>query len=131
MCLLPEKVPLPSSPEASAVRGRQRAIPSDPLVRRRMAEKLAARRKSLPYGGVAKRQRRSCTASLTPELRSDDDEVVQPLRLLSCLLETNAIRRPEPLSIAEAMERLLIPAVRVRGESSPSLAETAAAAQSL
>ena len=33
------------------------------------------------------------------------------------------IRRPEPLSIAEAMERLPIPAVRVRGESSPNLAE--------
>ena len=33
------------------------------------------------------------------------------------------IRRPEPLSIAEAMERLLIPAVRVQGEPSPSLAE--------
>ena len=35
----------------------------------------------------------------------------------------NAIRRPEPLSIAEAMERLLIPAVRVRERSSPTLAE--------
>ena len=33
------------------------------------------------------------------------------------------LTRPEPLSITEAMERLLIPAVRVRGESSPSLAE--------
>ena len=54
MRLLPEEVLLPSSPEASAVRGRQRAVPSDPLVRRRMAEKLAAHRKSLPYGGVAK-----------------------------------------------------------------------------
>ena len=43
MRLLPEEVPLPSSPEASAVRGHQRAVPSDPLVRRRMAEKLAAR----------------------------------------------------------------------------------------
>ena len=56
MCLLPEEVPLPSSPEASAVRGCQRAVPSDPLVRRRMAKKLAAHRESLPYGGVAKRQ---------------------------------------------------------------------------
>ena len=43
MRLLPEEVPLLSSPEASAVRGHQRAVPSDPLVRRRMAEKLAAR----------------------------------------------------------------------------------------
>ena len=57
------------------------------------------------------------------ELRSDDDEVVQPQRLPSCLLETNAIRRPEPLSIVEAMERLPIPAVRVREGSSPNLAE--------
>ena len=57
------------------------------------------------------------------ELRSDDDKIVQPLRLPSCLLETNTIRRPEPLSIAEAMERLPIPAVRVREGSSPSLAE--------
>ena len=56
-------------------------------------------------------------------LQSDDDEVVQPLRLLSCLLETIAIRRPEPLSIAEAMERLPIPAVRVQEGSSPNLAE--------
>ena len=38
-------------------------------------------------------------------------------------METNRIQRPEPLSIAEAMERLPIPAVRVRGESSPNLAE--------
>ena len=60
--------------------------------------------------------------SHTEELRSDDNEVVQPLRLLSCLLETNAIWRPEPLSIVEAMERLPIPAVRVWGESSPTLA---------
>ena len=57
------------------------------------------------------------------ELQSNNDEVVQPQCLPSCLLETNAIRRPEPLSIAEAMERLPIPAVRVRGESSPTLAE--------
>ena len=56
-------------------------------------------------------------------MRSDLDEIVQPLRLPSCLLEMNAIRRPEPLSIAEAMERLPIPAVRVRGGSSPNLAE--------
>ena len=61
MRLLPEEVPLPSSPEASAVRGRQRAVPSDPLVRRRMAEKLTARRTSFPYRGVAKRRRRSRT----------------------------------------------------------------------
>ena len=33
------------------------------------------------------------------------------------------IRHPEPLSIAEAMERLPIPAVRVWGGSSPNLAE--------
>ena len=38
-------------------------------------------------------------------------------------METNAIRCLEPLSIAEAMERLLIPAVCVWGESSPNLAE--------
>ena len=61
--------------------------------------------------------------SHTEELRSNDNEVVQPQRLLSCLLKTNAIRRPEPLSIAEAMERLPIPAVRVRGGSSPTLTE--------
>ena len=54
MRLLPEEVPLPSSPEVSAVCGCQRAMPSDPLVRRHMAEKLSARRKSIPYGGVAK-----------------------------------------------------------------------------
>ena len=67
MCLLPEEVPLPLSPEGSAVRGRQRAVPSDPLVCRRMAEKLAARQKSIPYGGVAKRRRRSRTASTSPD----------------------------------------------------------------
>ena len=66
---------------------------------------------------------RAESRSPTEELRSDDDEVVQPQRLPSCLLETNAIRRPEPLSIAEAMERLPIPAVRVREGSSPNLAE--------
>ena len=66
---------------------------------------------------------RAESRSLTEGLRSDDDEIVQPLRLPSCLLETNAIRRPEPLSIAEAMERLPIPAVRVREGSSPNLAE--------
>src|ERR1700753_1897137 len=73
MRLLPEEVPLPSSPETSAVRGHQRAVPSDPLVRRRMAEKLSAHRKSLPYRGVAKRRRRSRTASTTPELSSRDE----------------------------------------------------------
>ena len=57
------------------------------------------------------------------ELRSNDDEVVQPQRLPSCLLEMNVIRCPEPLSIAEAMERLPIPAVRVQGGSSPNLTE--------
>ena len=66
---------------------------------------------------------RAESRSPTEELRSDLDEIVQPLRLPTCLLETNAIRRPEPLSIAEAMERLPIPAVRVREGSSPSLAE--------
>ena len=66
---------------------------------------------------------RAESRSPTEELRSDDDEVVQPQRLPSCLLETNAIRRPRSPSIAEAMERLPIPAVRVRGESSPTLAE--------
>ena len=66
---------------------------------------------------------RAESRSHTEELRSDDDEVVQPQRLPSCLLELNAIRRPEPLSIAEAMERLPIPAVVVRGEFSPNLAE--------
>ena len=54
MHLLPEEVPLPSSPETSAVRGRQRAVPSDPVVRRHMAEKSAAHRKPLPYRGIAK-----------------------------------------------------------------------------
>ena len=73
MRLLPEEVPLPSSSEVSAVRGRQRAVPSDPLVRRRMAKKLAARRKSLPYRGVAKRSRRDRTASPTPELSPGDE----------------------------------------------------------
>ena len=33
------------------------------------------------------------------------------------------IRRPEPLSIVEAMERLPIPAVRVPERSSPTLVE--------
>ena len=56
-------------------------------------------------------------------MRSNDDEVVQPQRLPSCLLETNVIRHPESLSIAEAMERLPIPAVHVRGGSSPNLME--------
>ena len=73
MRLLPEEVPLPSSPEASAVRGRQRAVPSDPLVHRRMAEKLAVCKKSLPYGGVAKRRRRSRTASTSPDLSPGDE----------------------------------------------------------
>ena len=59
--------------------------------------------------------------SHTEELQSDDDKVVQPQRLLSCLLETNVIWRPEPLSIVEAMERLPIPAVHVQGGSSPNL----------
>ena len=66
---------------------------------------------------------RAESRSHTEELRSDDDEVVQPLRLPTCLLETNAIRRPEPPSIAEVLERLPVPAVRVQGESSPTLAE--------
>ena len=61
--------------------------------------------------------------SHTEELRSDDDKVIQPQRLPSCLLETNTIRRLEPLSIAEAMERLPIPAVRAWEGSSPNLAE--------
>ena len=73
MRLLPEEVPLPTSPEVSAVRGRQRAVPSDPLVRRRMAEKLSARQKLIPYGGVAKRRRRSRTASSSPKLSSGDE----------------------------------------------------------
>ena len=66
-----------------------------------------------------------CTESQShmEELRSDDNKVVQPLQLPSCLLETNAIRHPEPLSIAEAMERLPIPAVHARGGSSPNLVE--------
>ena len=38
-------------------------------------------------------------------------------------METNTIRRPEPLSIAEATERLPIPAVHVQGGSSPNLTE--------
>ena len=56
MRLLPEEIPLPSSPRASAVRGCQRAVPSDPKVHWQMAKTLAARRKSIPYGGVAKQQ---------------------------------------------------------------------------
>ena len=61
--------------------------------------------------------------------RTHNELTMDPLGILvfapsvSCLLETNAIRRPEPLSIAEAMERLLIPAVCVREGSSPNLAE--------
>ena len=43
MQLLPEGVPLPSGPGASAVCGCQRAVPSSPFVRRCMAEKLAVR----------------------------------------------------------------------------------------
>ena len=70
-----------------------------------------------------KSSQRAESRSPTEGLRSDDDEVVQPQRLPSCLLGTNVIRRLEPLSIAEAMERLPIPAVRVREGSSPSLAE--------
>ena len=78
----------------------------------------------LSFVGVwLKSFQRAKSRSPTEELRSDDDEVVQPLRLPSCLLETNAIRCPEPRSIAEAMENLPIPAVLVRGESSPNLAE--------
>ena len=74
-------------------------------------------------GAWLKSLQRAKSRSHMEELRSDDDEVVQPHQLPSCLLEMNAIRRPEPLSIVEAMERLPIPAVRVRGESSPNLAE--------
>ena len=66
---------------------------------------------------------RAESQSHTADLVSEDDEVVQPLHLLSCLLETNAIRHPEPLSIAEAMERLPTPAFRVHRGSSPNLAE--------
>ena len=84
MRLLPEEVPLPSSPEASAVRGRQRAVPSDPFVRQRMAKKLAARRKSLPYGGVAKRSQRDRTASVTPELSVGDERHLSSRASLYC-----------------------------------------------
>ena len=52
--------------------GLQLLVPSDPIVRRRMAEKLAAHRKSLPYGGVVKRRRRSRTASTSPDLSLGD-----------------------------------------------------------
>ena len=72
-----------------------------------MAEKSAVRQKSIPYGGVAKRRRRSHTASLTPKLPVGDKHDLAS----------------EPLSIAEAMERLPIPAVRVREGSSPTLTE--------
>ena len=72
MRLLPEEVPLPASPETSAVCSRQRAVPSDPLVRRRMAEKSAACQKSFPYGGVVKQQRQSHTASSSSELSPRD-----------------------------------------------------------
>ena len=74
-------------------------------------------------GAWLKSLQRTESCSPTEELQSDDDEVIQPLQLPSCLLETNAIRHPEPLSIAEAMERLPIPAVCVQEESSPNLAE--------
>ena len=84
MCLLPEEVPLPASPEISDVRGRQRAVPSDPLVRKRMAEKLAARRRMIPYGGVAKRRRRSRTASPSPYLPSGDECDSSPRTSLYC-----------------------------------------------
>ena len=84
MCLLPEEVPLPSSPEASAVRGHQRAVPLSPRVRERMAKKLAARQESLPYGGVAKWRRRSCTASATPELPSGDERYLLSGTSLYC-----------------------------------------------
>ena len=57
------------------------------------------------------------------DLVSEDDEIIQPLRCPSCLLDTMKIWRPEPFSIAEAMERLPIPAVRVQGGSSPNLME--------
>ena len=57
------------------------------------------------------------------DLVSEDDKVVQPLQLPSCLLEMNAIHRPESLSIAEAMERLPISAVHAQEGSSPSLTE--------
>ena len=66
---------------------------------------------------------RTESRSHTEELRSDNNKVVQPQRLPSCLLEMNVIHRPESLSIVEAMERLPIPAVRVWKGSSPNLAE--------
>ena len=66
---------------------------------------------------------RAESQSHTEGLVSENDEIVQPLQLPTCLLETNTIWRPEPLSIVEAMERLPILAVCVRGESSPNLAE--------
>ena len=72
MHLLPEMIPLPSSPEVSTVRGRQWAVLSNPKVRWHMAKKLAVRQESMPYGGVAKRWRRSRTASSTPELPLGD-----------------------------------------------------------
>ena len=77
----------------------------------------------LSVGAWLRSLQRTKSRSPTEELQSDLDEIVQPQRLPSCLLETNAIRRPEPLSIAEAMERLPIPTVRVREGSSPNLAE--------
>ena len=54
MQLLPEEVPLSNSPLGSAVRG-QRVVPSSPLTRRHMADKIAAHRKLIPYGGVSQR----------------------------------------------------------------------------
>ena len=74
-------------------------------------------------GGWLRSLQRTESRSHTEELRSDNNKVIQPLQLPSCLLETNAIRRSEPLSIAEAMERLPIPAVRAWGGSSPNLVE--------
>ena len=73
--------------------------------------------------GWLKGLQRAESQSHVEELVSKDDEVVQPLQLPSCLLETNMIWCPEPLSTVKAMERLPIPAVHVRGGSSPTLVE--------
>ena len=56
-------------------------------------------------------------------LVDEEDEIVQPLHLLSLLLDTTVIHCPKPLSISEAMERLPILAVRVPERSSPNLTE--------
>ena len=67
MQLLPEEVPLLSSPEVSAVCG-QRAVPSHPLTCEQMAKRLTVCRKLIPYGRLSQRRQWDHTASLLPKL---------------------------------------------------------------